>query len=70
MTPYERSHPDIINKEKSRKKRIAKGSGNNIEEINRITKQFEQMCKVMHEFSKKNISSLMGGMPNMNNFRK
>ena len=41
MTPYEREHPDCLNL--SRRIRIAKGSGNSIEEVNRMTKQFEQM---------------------------
>ncbi len=45
MTPYEREHPECLNQ--SRKQRIAKGSGNPIEEINRITKQFDQMRKMM-----------------------
>ena len=44
MTPYERKHPEILKAE--RKKRIAKGSGRSVEEVNRLLKQFEQM-KVM-----------------------
>ena len=44
MTPYERKHPEILKAE--RKKRIAKGSGRSVEEVNRLLKQFDQM-KVM-----------------------
>ena len=59
MTPYERSHPDAING--SRRQRIAKGSGTNIQEVNRLLKQFEQTRKMM-----KNVANMpMGkmGMP-------
>ena len=45
MTPGERSDPKSINP--SRKKRIAKGSGTSIQEINQLMKQFEQMSKMM-----------------------
>ena len=45
MTPEERSKPDIINA--SRKKRIAKGSGTNVQEVNQLLKQFNQMSKMM-----------------------
>lgn len=45
MTPAERENPDIING--SRRKRIALGSGNNIQEVNRLIKQFEDTRKVM-----------------------
>ena len=44
MTPYERKHPEVLKAE--RKKRIAKGSGRSVEEVNRLLKQFDQM-KVM-----------------------
>ena len=49
MTPKERINPDIINS--SRKKRIAKGSGTSVEEINRLLKQFDQMKKLMKQMS-------------------
>lgn len=49
MTPKERDNPDIING--SRKKRIAKGSGTSVEEINRLLKQFDQMKKMMKQMS-------------------
>ena len=45
MTPAERAKPSIINP--SRKRRIAAGSGNKVEDVNRLLKQFEQMQKVM-----------------------
>jgi len=45
MTPDERSKPNIINS--SRKKRIAKGSGTTIQEVNQLMKQFDQMSKMM-----------------------
>ena len=56
MTPKERANPDIINN--SRKERIARGSGNTLQEVNRIVKQFEQIRKTM-----KNVAG--GKMPNM-----
>ena len=45
MTPYERRHPEIL--KATRKQRIAKGSGRNVEEVNRLLTQFEQMKKMM-----------------------
>ncbi len=45
MTPQERSKPQIINA--SRKKRIGKGSGTSIQQINQLLKQFDQMSKMM-----------------------
>ena len=45
MTPKERSEPKII--DHSRKKRIARGAGRDIQEINALLKQFEQMSKMM-----------------------
>lgn len=49
MTPHEKSHPESING--SRKKRIAKGSGTSIQEVNRLLKQFEDMKKMMKQMS-------------------
>ena len=63
MTPYEREHPECINM--SRKMRIAKGSGNSIDEVNRITKQFDQMRKMMKMMTGNKMASLMGKMPGM-----
>ncbi|MDY8134383.1 signal recognition particle protein [Aquimarina sp. 2201CG5-10] len=45
MTPEERSKPQIINS--SRKKRIGKGSGTSIQQVNQLLKQFDQMSKMM-----------------------
>ena len=45
MTPDERANPAKLNS--SRKKRIAKGSGRSIQEVNQLLKQFEQMSKMM-----------------------
>ncbi len=69
MTPYERTHPECINM--SRKQRISKGSGVKIDEINRITKQFEQMRKMMHMMTGNRMAGAMQqmarlkGMPGM-----
>ena len=49
MTKEEKQHPETINA--SRKKRIAKGSGRNIQEVNRLLKQFEDMKKMMKQMS-------------------
>jgi signal recognition particle subunit SRP54 len=60
MTPEERANPDLINM--SRKRRIARGCGKNINEINAFVKQFEQMKKMMHAMSKGGgaMNNLMG----------
>lgn len=63
MTPQERKNPNIING--SRKKRIARGSGNKLEEVNQFMRQFEQMRKMMHQMSK--MQGKGGGM-SMPNF--
>ena len=49
MTPKERHNPDIINFQ--RKRRIAQGSGNTVEEVNKLLKQFEQTRKMMKQLS-------------------
>lgn len=49
MTRKERENPNIL--DSSRKKRIAKGSGTSVEEINKLIKQFDQMKKMMKQFS-------------------
>ncbi len=49
MTPQEREKPDMINA--SRKKRIAAGSGTGVEEVNKVLRQFDQMLKMMKQFS-------------------
>lgn len=53
MTPYERKHPEIL--KASRKERIAKGSGRNVMEVNRLLTQFEQSKKMMKMFSNGNM---------------
>lgn len=63
MTPYEREHPECINP--SRKQRIAKGSGVSIDEINRITKQFEQMRKMMRQMTSPKMAQAMAQMQRM-----
>ena len=50
MTPSERADPDLI--DMNRKKRIAKGSGKNIDEVNAFMKQFEQMRSMMKNMNK------------------
>lgn len=50
MTPAERENPDLING--SRRARLAKGSGNTVQEVNQFLKQFEQMKKMMKTFTK------------------
>ena len=67
MTPHERSHPDVLNQ--SRRLRIAKGSGTNIQEVNRLIKQFDQMRKMMKMVSGGGMGGMRGmmrGMPRFN----
>jgi len=68
MTPQERRFPDVIRG--SRKKRIASGSGTQIQDINRMLKQFSQMQRMMKKFGKggmkgmmRKMASLKGQMP-------
>ncbi|MGM9966767.1 MAG: signal recognition particle protein [Rummeliibacillus sp.] len=49
MTPAEKTNPEIINA--SRRKRIAKGSGSSVQEVNRLIKQFEDMKKMMKQMT-------------------
>lgn len=61
MTMQERQHPAII--KASRKKRIAAGSGTQIQDVNRLLKQFNQMQKVMKKMTKKGaLKNMMRGM--------
>ena len=62
MTPKERTNPEILNL--SRKQRIAKGSGTDIAEVNRLIKQFDQMRKMMKMFTGGNMANMakMAGM--------
>ena len=59
MTPNERQYPDVINN--SRKKRIAAGSGTQIQDVNRLLKQHKQMQKMMKKFSQKGVAGMMRG---------
>ncbi len=65
MTKKERDYPQIING--SRKKRIARGSGTSVQEINRLLKQYLQMKKMMKTFSKgfgaRRFGKMMKGLP-------
>ena len=68
MTPKERSNPEILNQ--SRRMRIAKGSGTNIQEVNKLIKQFDQTRKMMKMMTNQSKMSMMmnamrGKMPNM-----
>ena len=63
MTPDERSKPDLL--KASRKRRIALGAGVQVQEVNRLLKQFEQMQKMMKQFSKGGMAKLMRGMKGM-----
>ena len=58
MTPEERLKPEIING--SRRKRIAKGCGLGVEDVNRLLKQFEQMKKMMKQFTGKGAMKRLG----------
>ncbi len=61
MTPQERRHPGVING--SRRKRIAAGSGTQVQDVNRLLKQFTQMQKVMKRMGKKGgLAGLLRGM--------
>ncbi len=57
MTPKERTNPEILNQ--SRRMRIAKGSGTNIQDVNRLLKQFDQMRKMMKMVTGMNSSRMM-----------
>ena len=60
MTREERLRPETING--SRRKRIAKGSGTSVEEVNKLLRQFDQMKKLMKQFSKPGKLRGFGGM--------
>ena len=69
MTPKERANPEILNQ--SRRMRIAKGSGTNIQDVNRLIKQFDQTRKMMKMVTGTNMAKMAGmmgkmkGMPGM-----
>ena len=59
MTKQERLHPDVING--SRRRRIANGSGTSVEDVNKLLKQFDQMKKMMKQFSGMGKRRMPGG---------
>ena len=62
MTPHERANPKVLNG--SRRKRLAKGSGTNIQDVNKLMKQFEQTSKMMRMMGdKKKMAQMMQNMP-------
>jgi len=73
MTPLERRKPDLI--KASRKKRIAQGAGVQVQEVNRLLKEFEQMQEMMKKMKGGGLMKMMkrmgamkglgGGMPKM-----
>jgi signal recognition particle subunit SRP54 len=66
MTPHERKNPQLI--KASRKKRIAAGSGMNVQEVNKLLKMHRQMSDMMKKLGKGGMAGLMsqmGGMPGM-----
>jgi signal recognition particle subunit SRP54 len=69
MTPEERNNPQLLNG--SRRARIAKGSGTNTQEVNKLIKQFDDMRGMMKLMNDKNaMARMMRSMPNMPNMRR
>lgn len=60
MTPQERRHHNLING--SRRKRIAKGSGTHVQDVNRLLKNYTQVVKMMKKFSKGGMRGMGRGM--------
>ena len=60
MTPEERSNPDLI--DSNRRRRIAKGAGKDITDVNAFMKQFEQMRSMMKSMNKMPMGRMMPGM--------
>ena len=69
MTPLERTNPEVLNQ--SRRQRIAKGSGTNLQEVNRLSKQFDRTRKMMKMVTGSQMARMAGmmgkmkGMPGM-----
>ena len=61
MTPKERSHPEVLNT--SRRQRIARGSGTDIQAVNRLIKQFDQTRKMMKMVTDPKMAQMMARMP-------
>ena len=66
MTPYERENPSCLNS--NRKKRIAAGAGLKVEDVNRLLKSFEQMRKLIKQFSGPGAGKKMKRMGRMGGF--
>ncbi len=60
MTPKERKHHEIING--SRRKRIARGSGTSVQEVNQLLRQYAQMRKMFKDMGKSSFSRKLAGM--------
>ena len=65
MTPKERRNPELLMRQATRKTRIAKGSGTNIQDVNRLIKQFDQMRKMMKMMTGGNMKNMMSQMKQM-----
>lgn len=63
MTPWERRHPEDLNG--SRKRRITQGSGTEIQDLNRLLKQYKQMAKMMGKMKGGGMAKMMRGMGGM-----
>jgi len=63
MTPQERRNPDILNG--SRKRRITRGAGASIQDLNRVIKQHKQMAKMMKKMKGKGMANMMRGLGGM-----
>jgi signal recognition particle subunit SRP54 len=63
MTPLERRRPELL--KASRKRRIALGSGVQVQEVNRLLTQFEQMQKMMKMLSQGGMTKMMRSMRNL-----
>jgi signal recognition particle subunit SRP54 len=66
MTPHERENPTVLNG--TRKQRLAKGSGTNIQEVNKLLKQFKDTSKMMQMMNNK--KGMMGMMKQMKQMQK
>jgi len=60
MTPYEREHHEVING--NRRKRIARGSGTSVQEVNQLLKQYAQMRKMFKSMGKPSFARRLAGM--------
>ncbi len=60
MTPHERDHHEVING--SRRKRIARGSGTSVQEVNQLLRQYAQMRKMFKEMGKASFARRLAGM--------